>query len=370
MILKHKKINVLGTMSGTSFDGIDLSIIETDGRKIFKCKTNYYFEYPKNITEKLLELSDTDIKSNRRNKLIKKISLKITDFYIQKILLLPEIQNIDLVGFHGQTIYHNPKIKMSIQLGDAELLSKSIKKPVIFNFRKNDLIHGGQGAPLAPIYHKYIIDNLKIKLPACFLNIGGISNITYVEKNKLIAFDTGPGNCLINDLTMLYFNKSYDKNGCIASSGKIKMKIINKILQDSYLKKTYPKSLDRQYFIQFLKNINDFGRPEDLICTISELTAITIAKSLYLLPRSPINILVSGGGAKNKFIMKRLEQHLKCKINLLKSNNFQPDFIESQLIAFLAAKSINNFPYTFPTTTGVIKPLSGGELVIPTTKNH
>ena len=369
MILKHKKINVLGTMSGTSFDGIDLSIIQTDGSEIFQYKTNYYFGYPKKITDELHKLSDYNIKSIKHPELIKKISLKITNFYIQKLLLLPEIKDVDLIGFHGQTIYHNPKKKISIQLGDAELLSKSINKPVIFDFRKNDLIHGGQGAPIAPIYHKYIIDNLKIKLPACFLNIGGISNITYVEKNKLIAFDTGPGNCLINDLTMLYFNKSYDKNGYIASSGKIKMNIIKKILQDNYLKKTYPKSLDRQYFAHFVKDINDFGRPEDLICTISELTAITIARSLYFLPKYPINILVSGGGAKNKFIMRRLERHLKCKINLLKSKSFQPDFIESQLIAFLAAKSINNFPYTFPSTTGVMKPLSGGELVLPT-KNH
>ena len=205
------------------------------------------------------------------------------------------------------------KNQMSIQLGDAELLSKSIKNQ-LFLILENDLIHGGQGAPLAPIYHKYIIDYLKIKLPACLLNIGGISNITYVEKNKLIAFDTGPGNSLINDLTMFYFNKAYDKDGYIASNGKIKIEIIINILKDIYFKRPYPKSLDRQYFNHFMKEIKGFQKAEDIICTISELTAKTIANSLDLLPRYPNNILVSGGGAKNEFIMKRLEQHLNVKL--------------------------------------------------------
>ena len=139
---------------------------------------------------------------------------------------MPNIDKIDLIGFHGQTIYHNPIEKTSIQLGNAQLLSNLLKKPVIYDFRSKDLFHGGQGAPLAPIYHKYIVKELKISLPTCFLNIGGVSNITYIDKKNLIAFDTGPGNSLINDLMKIYFNKNFDCNGKLALRGKINKKFI------------------------------------------------------------------------------------------------------------------------------------------------
>ena len=369
MILKHKKINVLGTMSGTSFDGIDISTIITDGIKIYDYGKNFYFKYPKNITEQLLKLSNYELNVYENKILSEELSLKITNFYSQKILSFPNIEKINLIGFHGQTIYHNPLEKTSIQLGNAQLLSNILKKPVISDFRSNDLIHGGQGAPLAPIYHKYIIKELKTSFPTCFLNIGGISNLTYMDEKKLIAFDTGPGNCLINDLMKVFFNKDFDRNGDVAFSGKINTKILNELNTDNFFKLTYPKSLDRQYFANYIKKLIQCQNAKNLITTISEFTALTISNSLKLLPNYPKNIIVSGGGAKNNYIIKRLKKHTKCKIEILNSANFDPDFVEAQLIGFLSVRSIRDLPITFPSTTGVSKPISGGQLYCPI-KNH
>tara|TARA_B100000242_G_scaffold140499_1_gene99779 strand:- start:171 stop:1280 length:1110 start_codon:yes stop_codon:yes gene_type:complete len=369
MILKHKKIHVLGTMSGTSFDGIDISTIITDGEEILEYGKNFYFKYPPQLITQLLKLTSSEFNIFKNKKLLKEISIKITKFYAKKILSLSDLKKISLIGFHGQTIYHNPIEKMSMQLGDAQLLSNLLNKPVIFDFRKKDLINGGQGAPLAPIYHKYILKELKTSLPSCLLNIGGISNITYVDKKHLIAFDTGPGNSLIDDLVKFYFKKNFDKNGEIAFSGKINIDLINILTQDPYLNLPYPKSLDRQYFNHYIDNLKKSQKAEDLISTITEFTSLTIKNSLKLLPKYPKIIIISGGGAKNKFLIERLEKHIKCSIEILNTANFHPDFIESQLIGFLSVRSLKKLPYTFPSTTGVLEPISGGKLFTPT-RNH
>ncbi len=361
---KHKKLIALGTMSGTSLDGVDISIIKTDGTKIYSHFKNYYFKYPYNIKSSLNDLLK-NIDENYEFKKLDLYSKMITDFHIKIIKKIPELKFVDLIGFHGQTIYHNPKNKISIQLGDGKLISNILNKKLIYNFRQNDLLHNGQGAPLAPIYHKYIIKDLNLTLPCCILNIGGVSNITYWDGNNLIGFDTGPGNSLIDYLMLKFFNKNFDEDGKIAFKGKILNKLITQILNDVFFKLKYPKSLDKQYFNHYLKNLIEKYKAHDLISTFSEFTAVTISHSLKLLPHYPDNIVVMGGGSKNLYIIERLKKHLKCRIIQKKNSKYNPDFVESQLMAFLAVRSINNLPYTFPLTTGVLKPLSGGELCIP-----
>ena len=161
-----------------------------------------------------------------------------------------------------------------------------------------------------------------------------------------------------------FFNQDYDKDGKIAFKGKILNRLINQVMGDNYFKLSYPKSLDRQYFNHYLENITKY-RAEDIIATFSEFTALSISNSLKFLPHYPKSIIIMGGGSKNLYIIDRLKKHLKCKIIQQNSTKYHPDFIESQLIGFLAVRSINNLPYTFPLTTGVSKPLSGGELCIP-----
>ena len=231
------------------------------------------------------------------------------------------------------------------------------------------MFHNGQGAPLAPIYHKLIIENSNLNLPSCVLNIGGVSNITYWDGNDLIGFDTGPGNSIIDDLASKFFNKDFDKDGKLGFKGKILNILIDQLLEDDFFKLKYPKSLDRQHFNHYLKNFMEKHKAIDLISTFSEFTALSISNSLKLLPRYPKNIIIVGGGSKNLYIMERLNKHLKCKIVEEKNSKYHPDFIESQLMGLLAVRSINNLPYTFPLTTGVSKPLSGGDLCIPR-ENH
>ena len=271
-------------MSGTSLDGLDVSIIYTNGIDIYKFHKNYYFKYPNTI---ILELQKLVHSKNPQSNLIKlkKISDLITVFFAEQIKTLPELKLIDLIGFHGQTIFYNPSKKQSLQLGSPQLMSNILNKNIIFNFRKNDLKNGGQGAPIAPIYHKYLIKLNNISEPACFVNIGGISNLTYVDENKLIGFDTGPGNCLIDFIMSLKFNKKFDDKGKTSSQGKVNLKLLNKLVRDEYFNKNYPKSLDKIYFNKYLnheilKTISSY----DLLATLSEFTAESIHKSIKILP--------------------------------------------------------------------------------------
>ena len=356
-------------MSGTSLDGIDMSILKTNGINIFEFGPNYFTKFSKELYEKLLFTLTLKDELSLHKDFFEDLNLLFSREYAYSILNFIDKTCIELIGFHGQTIYHDPKNQVSIQLGDGKLISNILNKKLIYNFRQNDLFHNGQGAPLAPIYHKLIIEDLSLKLPSCILNIGGISNITYWDGNDLIGFDTGPGNAIINDLMLKLFNKNFDESGEVAYTGKILNKLIDRLLEDDFFKLKYPKSLDRQYFNHYLKNFTEKYKPNDLISTFSEFTALSISNSLKLLPHYPKNIIIMGGGSKNLYIIKRLKKHLKCKIVEEKKSIYHPDFIESQLMGLLAVRSINNLPYTFPLTTGVSKPLSGGELCIPK-ENH
>ncbi len=355
-------------MSGTSLDGIDLSIINTNGKDVYKYIKTYYFKYPNIIVQKLSK-GIKEFKIGQNNSLIE-LSNLITNFYSEKILRISELKHVDLVGFHGQTIYHNPSMKKSIQLGSPQLLANVLQKSVIFDFRSNDLKNNGQGAPLAPVYHRLLVKKLNLELPCCFVNIGGISNISYVDNKNLIGFDTGPGNCLIDNITLKLYNLNFDNKGILASKGKINVKFLNLLLSDIYFKKNYPKSLDKNYFNHYLtpENISNINA-NDLLTTLCEFTVKSIYHSIISLPTKPKTIIYSGGGVKNLYLVKRLHDIIKIRSLNLNQHNFNTDFVESDLIAFLAARSLYKLPITFPQTTGIKKPLTGGILYKPNYKN-
>jgi len=353
-------------MSGTSLDGIDISIITTNGINIFEFGPNFFINFTIKLKKKLLYFFNSKDNLYLDQNFLNDLNLQFSKEYAYSILKFLKDNDVDLIGFHGQTIKHDPKNKITIQLGDGQLISNILNKNLVCNFRKNDILNNGQGAPLAPIYHKLIIEDLNLNLPSCILNIGGISNITYWDRNNLIGFDTGPGNSLVNDIMLKFFKKDYDKDGEVAFSGKIINNLIHMIIKDDYFKSPYPKSLDRQYFNHYLTNFIDKYKPEDLIATMSEFTALSISNSLKLLPKYPKSIIITGGGSKNLYIMHRLKKYLKCEIIEEYFLKYHPDFIESQLIGFLAVRSMNRIPYTFPLTTGVVNPLSGGDLYKPT----
>tara|TARA_B100001123_G_C15209907_1_gene986813 strand:+ start:39 stop:1163 length:1125 start_codon:yes stop_codon:yes gene_type:complete len=364
----------LGLMSGTSMDGVDASIIQTDGKAKYKAILDKYFQYPKNIHHNLVSLRDK-IKSlkdlKKHQKQIKSVEKEITIFHANaanKVLKNTKV-DVDFIGFHGQTIFHNAKEKKSKQLGNGKLLSKLTKKKVVYNFRQNDLNNGGEGAPLAPIFHKLLVEQKKISLPVIILNLGGIANYTLIwykkeiKKNCLISKDTGPGNCLIDHWIRKKSKKLFDKNGKIAYSGKINIKIINQALNDSLIENSY----DIKDFNLSVFNKLSF---KDGISTLTEYTAETILASLndfledhiYNWYKS-IHILISGGGRKNKFLVSRIKKKTLRPVKLIDDLNINGDFVESQAFAYLAIRSHLKLPISFPDTTGCNKPCTGGVLV-------
>ena len=354
----------LGLMSGTSLDGIDVSIIKSDGEQHVEIIDDLYLKYDDQLKLKLKKIIDSCSSKNQLTKISKQINeleKELTLYHAKAYELIIEKNKnikIDLIGFHGQTILHKPKNKYSIQIGDSKLLSKITNTTVISNFRENDILNGGQGAPLTPIYHQLILKKINSKLPSAVINIGGITNITYIEKsNKIIGFDTGPGNYLIDELIRSKTKYEFDSGGLIAKSGRPDEEILSKFLNDPYYKKKFPKSLDiKDLNIQNLNTLN----LEDGCATLAMLTVRSICIALDNFKNRPNLILVSGGGRKNQYIFDNISKKFQNSVKLIDDFNFNGDFIESQAFAYLAIRSYLKKIITFPSTTGVKEPCLGG----------
>tara|TARA_B110000211_G_scaffold197042_1_gene226366 strand:+ start:9914 stop:11041 length:1128 start_codon:yes stop_codon:yes gene_type:complete len=370
----HKKYTSLGLMSGTSGDGVDASIIDSNGIDQFEVIKDKYFEYDSdiyqdihNFKEKILNIKDLE----KYSKELLDLERKITLFHAKVINQL-KLNNKDiLVGFHGQTIYHNPKEKISRQLGDEKLLYQLTQKKIIFDFRKNDIQNGGEGAPLAPIFHQLIATQKKIILPVCVLNIGGISNITIIKKKigseELYSKDIGPGNCLIDSWVRKNSNKKFDRDGKLALSGK-KNDIIFEQAQELYANRINKKKLSfdtNDFDISFARGLSLEDGAKILTDFTASIIGHEISSSLLKIDNSVKDILICGGGRKNKVLVKKIKENLSTNINLklIDDYNIDGDFIESQAFAFLAIRSILKLPISFPKTTGCLKSCSGGELI-------
>jgi len=369
----------LGLMSGTSMDGVDASIIQSDGETKYKEIMDKYFEYPEGIYKDLIKLRDKiesfkDLK--KFSKEIKEIEKKITLFHgkVTNEIIKESKSNINFIGFHGQTIYHNAKEKISIQLGDGKLLSKNTKKTVIYDFRRNDLKNGGGGAPLAPIFHKLLINQKKIKTPIMILNLGGIANWTVIGKTDdgkdLHSADAGPGNCLIDQWIRKKSKQNYDKDGSTAKSGNIKEAILNigienyeKLLIEERDNPLINYARNRSYDVKDfdLSFVNGLSL-EDGAATLTEYTSFIISEVINACP-DPRRVVVCGGGRKNKFLLKRISKKLKYSLQPIDNFGIDGDFIESQAFAYLAIRSYLKLPISFPETTGVKKPSTGGIII-------
>jgi len=359
--LKYNFLNIIGLMTGTSMDGIDISFVQTNGLNLRRFNKNYFHKYSNKTKLFLIDILNQDINFNLKRK--QYLDEFITNEHYLALKNLDIIETADIIGFHGQTIFHDPVNKISIQLGDPKKLALMLKKNVIFNFRTKDIEFGGQGAPLAPIYHQFIIEEFNLELPSCILNIGGVSNLTYWDGIKLIGFDTGPGNGLMDNYMSVISDKHFDKNGTLGSKGTPDKKVIKSFLNHEFFKKPPPKSLDKLSFIDFYNELlkKNYSNA-DFMATLAELTVESIVSSLKFLPNIVNSILITGGGYRNIHLMNRLEDRLRLKILNEKQLGINFDYIESELIAYLSARSIYNLPITFPSTTGVLQPLSGGKL--------
>ena len=371
----NKSLNSLGLMSGTSGDGVDASVINSDGKGYYKVLINKYFKYSDEISQNIYKLKrninnieDVKIFSTDINDLERKITLfhsnVVSEFTKKKDF------GIDLIGFHGQTILHSPKNKYSKQLGDGNLLSQLSKKKVIFNFRQNDLFQGGEGAPLSPIFHQLIVKEKKIDLPVCILNIGGISNLTLIKDFKeesLISKDIGPGNCLIDEWIRRNKKGNFDRNGEFASQGKTNKLILDQALDDfENIPANNLNSFDVNDFeINFLRGLD----LEDGASTITDFTSKIIASNLIKIiskhNQNISRIILCGGGRKNKTLIERIKRNSHNKLEFQTTDDYKVDgdFVESQAFAFLAIRSFLKLPISFPNTTGCKLPSTGGVLV-------
>jgi len=353
-------------MSGTSMDGVDASIIQSDGETKYKVIVDQYFEYPHTIYKDLITLRDKIRNSEDLKKLTKEIveiEKKITLFHAKASaeIIKKSRVNIDFIGFHGQTIFHNAKKKISKQLGDGKLLSNLTNKTVVYNFRQNDLKKGGEGAPLTPVFHQMLEKNFNIK-PVSFFNIGGILNVTTIcDDGELSAKDEGPGMCLIDKWIRTNSEKKYDYNGDAAKSGKVNKIILNQY-RDSFLTfNSNKKSYDTNDFdISFAKGLS----LEDGAATLTYLTANILIDFFLINEKLKVRekIILCGGGRKNKFLVDIIKTCNK-QIKLIDDYGIDGDFVESQAFAYLAIRSYLNLPISFPKTTSVSSPCTGGVII-------
>ena len=371
----------MGLMSGTSSDGVDVSIIKSDGKQEFSILIDKYFQYDEELTQKILKIRDKILNPDDLTKYqveIKDLEREITLFHFKAANKCIELSksDVDLIGFHGQTIFHAPEKKITKQLGDGLLLSQLTKKKVIYNFRQNDLENGGQGAPLAPIFHSALANELNKKFnlgfPMNILNIGGISNVTSTIKynnldleEKIYACDIGPGNCLIDEWIRKNSKKSFDKEGLVARSGKIDKLILNQALDNFSEQSNFERSLDiKDFDIFFAKGLS----LEDGAATITDFTAKLISNGMSFIQNKNNSYkckwLVCGGGRKNKYLLESIKNNFDdISLNSIDQYEIDGDFIESQAFAFLAIRSLKGMPISFPNTTRCKKSVTGGVLV-------
>ncbi len=360
--MKKKKIfDVVGIMTGTSMDGIDLSYVSTDGVdkiKIYNEKSYQYSLIEKKYIKKIL------LNKNYQNNLFKNQDSKISNLlirYILKFFKEFKIKKIDYISLSGQTILHNPNKKISIQLGNPKIVCNFFKKNVISNFRSNDINNGGQGAPIGSFYHKFLLK--KINKKAAIINLGGVANFALTYKKKFISSDIGPANAISDDLMVYFFKKNYDKNGKLASTGKINYKILDLFKEDKFHNKKFPKSLDRNHFHYLIKHLKKI-KAQNAVCTSIYFTIFSIMKLLENNICSNLNELIfTGGGRKNKFLISYFKKiNLGLKISIIDDYGYNGDLIEAQMFAYIGVRSIKKLILSTPDTTGVNKSVTGGIL--------
>lgn len=355
-------------MSGTSGDGIDAALLETDGLTINSFGLTHFVPYPEDIKQAILkaygQIPGPEITPLER--VITKLHADVVAALLNKAGLVPS--NVDIIGFHGQTLFHKPPQCKGERgethiIGDGHLLAHLTGIPVIDQFRLNDIAHGGQGAPFVPLFHQALAKELP--KPLAIINIGGVANITWIghQDNDLIAFDTGPGNGLIDDWVRENTGAPWDEGGKIAALGQINSQLLDKWLSHPYFSRTSPKSLDRQTFKIFLEDVRPLPFA-DGVATLTALTAASFEKALGQLPEKPSFCLIAGGGAHNGILLKMMTDRLHVPITKVSDQGWDGDALEAQAFAFLAVRSLKNLPLSFPGTTGVPYPLSGGRLCL------
>ena len=352
----QETLRAIGLMSGTSGDGIDVAYIESNGSTISYLGNWGTYPYSDEFRKRLKVIKIASANYHE-------IEHRLTLLHYHAVLNFLDVNglkanDIDLVGFHGHTIHHNPRKSISIQIGDGKHLAELLNITVFHDFRSNDILHGGQGAPLTPIFHAKLAE--KFEKPIVVLNLGGVANITWIGEGdeNLLAFDTGPGNAMLDDWIFQHNAGVYDVGGQVAASGSVNQNVLKELLKHSYFERNPPKSLDRNEFsLRLLKNCS----LEDGAATLSAFTVEAVKLTQTYFPRSVKSWIVCGGGRHNDYILSKLRDRLEQPVLNAEDIEWQGDAIEAQAFAYLAVRSNLGLPISFPNTTGVKTPLTGGK---------
>jgi len=364
----------IGLMSGTSQDGVDVALLDTDGEAIAQFGPTACRPYSKDertllrrATAAAANLTDRTARPDviaEAEALINNAHGQAVETFLAGNGLEPGL--VAVVGFHGQTLLHRPERGVTLQIGDGRTLAARLGIPVVYDFRSADVAAGGQGAPLAPVYHRALVRRRGESGPIAVLNVGGVANITFIDGETLIACDTGPGNALLDDFLRLRTGHPLDTDGRSAAAGKADEAAIARLLQDPFFALPPPKSLDRNDFRSLVGDTLDGAGVEDGAATLTALTAAAVARILPHLPHPPTTWIVSGGGARNPTLMAMLAERLTpARIESAHDAGWSIDSLEAQAFAYLAVRSLRGLPISFPGTTGAPRPLTGGVLAKP-----
>jgi anhydro-N-acetylmuramic acid kinase len=364
----------IGLMSGTSQDGVDVALIDTDGEVIAQFGATACRPYTKDertLLRRATAAAASMTERNARPEIVAQAEELVTVAHaeaVETFLAANDIQasNVAVVGFHGQTLLHRPERALTIQIGDGRALAKRVGIPVVYDFRAADVAAGGEGAPLAPLFHRALVRLSHSKPPVAVLNVGGVANVTFVDGDEVIACDTGPGNALLDDFLRVRTGHVLDTDGQTAAAGTVDENAIGRLLTHEFFALPPPKSLDRNDFRGWVANALDDSSVADGAATLTALTAASVARIVPLLPRAPANWIVAGGGARNPTLMRMLAERLApARVETAHAAGWSIDSLEAQALAYLAVRSLRGLPITLPTTTGAPRPLTGGVLVEP-----
>ena len=358
------RMRALGAMSGTSLDGVDAAVIETDGEQVFAfCETAYrpYSDAEKAVLRAALGHWD--------GAAVAAAAAVVLEAHAE---VLAGFDGIDLVGFHGQTVAHDPRGRGTLQLGDGAALADALGRPVVWDFRSADVRLGGEGAPLAPFYHFALAQSLGAAGPVAFLNLGGVGNLTWADPARarpevagaLIAFDTGPANAPLDDLMHRRRGLARDEGGALAAGGRVAGEVVAQFLADPWFARLPPKSLDRDawgWLLDAVAALTD----ADAAATLTACTAAGVAAAMAHCPAPPARLLVTGGGRLNATLMGMIGAAVDCPVAPVEAAGLDGDMLEAQAFAFLAVRVARGWPTSSPATTGVPVAVGGGILSAP-----
>ncbi|NHQ75524.1 anhydro-N-acetylmuramic acid kinase [Roseovarius gahaiensis] len=363
-MLNAKPMRALGAMSGTSLDGVDAAVVETDGERIYGFGDSLYRPYSAQeqtvLSAALGRWPGEDVDE----------ALRVVQ--TAHIEALAGFHGVDLVGFHGQTLAHEPQGRGTHQMGDGDALAQALGVPVVWDFRSADIRFGGEGAPLAPFYHFACAQWIGAEAPLAFLNLGGVGNLTWVDPRKatpdeagaLLAFDTGPANAPINDVMLERRGEPFDRDGALARKGTVAQGALELFLDEPYFLKMPPKSLDRDAFKDMIGLVGELDHA-DAVATLTGMSAAAVLRGMEHCPEPPARLLVTGGGRKNPVLMEMLRVALECPVEPVEAVGLDGDMLEAQAFAHLAVRVARGLPTSCPGTTGVRAGVSGGTISRP-----